>query len=64
MADYRLYLLTAGDRIDRAIPLTCDDDDQAIAEMTLHTVTGIGAELWQLGRMVRRFAPVSKSDVG
>ena len=61
MADYRLFLMTAGDRIDRAIALTCDDDDQAIAEMKLQTVAGNGAELWQLARMVSRLAPVSLS---
>ncbi len=57
MPDYRLYLLTAGDRIDRAIVLTCDDDEQAIAEMAISTVAADGAELWQGARLVRRVAP-------
>lgn len=57
MPDYRLYLLTAGDRIDRAIVLTCDDDEQAIAEMAIQTVAADGAELWQGARLVRRVAP-------
>lgn len=60
MADYRLYLLMPNSRIDRAIALTCDDDEHAIAEMALHTVQGNGAELWQLSRMVRRVAPIAK----
>ncbi len=57
MPDYRLYLLTAGDRIDRAIVLTCDDDDQAIAEMALQTKAADGAELWQGSRRVLRVPP-------
>ncbi|MDP2116587.1 MAG: hypothetical protein Q8J71_04245 [Brevundimonas sp.] len=58
MLDYRLYLLTAGDRIARAIVLTCADDDQAIAEMETHTVAADGAELWLGERLVRRIAPM------
>ena len=57
MPDYRLYLLTAGDRIDRAIALSCDGDEQAIAEMAINTVTADGAELWQGSRLVFRAAP-------
>lgn len=57
MPDYRLYLLTAGDRIDRAIVLACDDDDQAMAEMETHTVAADGAELWLGERLVHRVAP-------
>jgi len=58
MPDYRLYLLTAGDRIDRAIVLTCDDDEQAIAEMASRAVAADGAELWQGSRRVLRVPPV------
>lgn len=61
MTDYRLYLLTAGDRIGRAIVLTCDDDDHAIVEMRLQTVAADGAELWQGSRMVHRVPPVPKA---
>jgi hypothetical protein len=57
MPVYRLYLLTAGDRIDRAMVLTCDDDEQAIAEMETHTVAAGGAELWLGERLVHRVAP-------
>lgn len=58
MPDYRLYLLTAGDRIDRAIVLTCEDDEQAIVEMALQTVAADGAELWQGSRRVLRIPPM------
>lgn len=57
MTDYRLYLLTRGDRIDRHIALACDDDEHAIAEMSLHIVAAEGAELWRGSRLVRRIAP-------
>ena len=57
MTDYRLYLLTSGDRIDRHIALACDDDEHAIAEMGLHIVAAEGAELWRGARLVRRLAP-------
>lgn len=57
MTDYRLYLLTSSDRIDRHIALTCDDDEHAIAEMSLHIVAAEGAELWRGSQLVRRFAP-------
>lgn len=57
MTDYRLYLLTSADRIDRHIALACDDDEQAIAEMSLHVVAAEGAELWRGSRLVRRVAP-------
>lgn len=58
MPEYRLYLLTAGDRIDRAIVLTCDDDDQATAEMETHAAMADGAELWLGERLVRRLPPM------
>ena len=57
MTDYRLYLLTRSDRIDRHIALVCDDDEHAIAEMSLHIVAAEGAELWRGARLVRRVAP-------
>ena len=57
MPDYRFYLLNAGDRIDSAIALSCDDDEQAIAEMAINSVTADGAELWQGSRLVLRAAP-------
>jgi hypothetical protein len=58
MTDYRLYLLTSGDRIDRHIALSCDDDEHAIAEMGLHIVAAEGAELWCGVQLVLRVAPV------
>jgi hypothetical protein len=64
MPDYRLYLLTAGDHIDRAIVLTCDDDEQAIAEMAINTVTADGAELWLGARLVLRVAPKPDPEKG
>lgn len=57
MTDYRLYLLTSGDRIARHIALACDDDEHAIAEMSLHIVAAEGAELWRGARLVRRVPP-------
>lgn len=57
MTDYRLYLLTRGDRIDRHIVLTCEDDEHAIAEMGLHIVAAQGAELWRDSELLRRVAP-------
>lgn len=57
MIDYRLYLLTKGDRIDRHIILTCEDDEHALAEMGLHIVSAQGAELWRGSDLLRRVAP-------
>ena len=57
MPDYRLYLLTAGDRIDRTIVLTCEGDEQAIAEAATLMVEANGAELWQGSRNVWRTSP-------
>lgn len=62
MPDYRVYLLTARDRIDRAIILTCDNDEQAIAEMALHSMTASGAELWLGQNLVHRIAPVGEDE--
>lgn len=59
MADYRLYLLTAADRIDRAIILTCVGDDQALAEMAQHAAGSAGAELWLMDRLVHRSRPAA-----
>lgn len=59
MADYRLYLLTAADRIDRAIVLTCHTDDQAMAHMAQHAGVAPGAELWLGTRLVHRVPPRS-----
>lgn len=57
MPDYRLYLLTAGDRIAQALVMTCDDDAQAVEEMAIKTVSADGAELWQGSRLVLRTPP-------
>ena len=61
MPDYRVYLLNAQDRIEEALLVTCDDNEQAIAEMVLNAEAANGAELWQLGRLVHRVKPVPKS---
>lgn len=58
MPDYQLYLLTVSDHIDRTVLLTCDDDEQALAEMAINAVTAGGVELWQDQRLVRRVPPV------
>lgn len=63
MPDYRLFLLTAADRIDRAMILTCDDDEQAIAEMAVHCEQACGGELWLEQRIVNRIAPVPKGKL-
>lgn len=59
MPDYCLYLLTAGDCVDWAIVLTCDGDDQATAEMEIHTATADGAQLWLGWRWVPGIATLS-----
>jgi hypothetical protein len=54
MADYRLYILDANDHIGRAIELAAEDDSEAIA-LARDRLDGEAAELWNLGRKVRRF---------
>ncbi len=57
MPDYRLYILNKKDRIDRAVLLSCDDQEHALAEMALHLVGADGAELWLGKQLVHRIAP-------
>jgi len=57
--DYRLYLLNKKDRIDRALVLSCESEEQAITEMYDHVVGADGAELWHDKRLVKRIAPNS-----
>ena len=54
MADYRLYLLDGHGRIDRALPLVFDSDEQAVETVVAYPHLH-GMELWQLERFVRRF---------
>ena len=61
MTDYRLYLLTRDDRIDRGIVLSCEGDEHAIAEMDLHIVAAEGGELWRGSQLLRRVAPVAST---
>ncbi len=56
MADYRLYLLNRQGRISRALPLVCESDDHAVEEVFAYPHND-GMELWQLDRLVRKFAP-------
>ena len=43
--------------------LTCDDDEQAIAEMAVHCEQACGGELWLEQRIVNRIAPVPKGKL-
>ena len=64
MADYRLYLLNRQGRISRALPLVCETDDHAVDQVYAYPHTD-GMELWQLDRLVRKFAPHrSSAEVG
>ncbi len=54
MADYRLYLLNLQGHIDRAVPLMCETDDQAVDEARAFPHAQ-GKELWRRDRLVRRF---------
>ena len=60
MPDYRVYLLNAQDRIEEALLLTCDDDEQAIAAMAIHTLDACGAELWLGQNRIYRVPPKGK----
>lgn len=58
MADYRLYLLDAEGRIrSRLELLDIATDADAIREAEAQR-EGQGAELWERGRIVRRFSPL------
>lgn len=57
MLDYRLYMLTAGDRIDQAVVFSCATDDRAISEAHSNFDLVRGAELWQAARLVLRVPP-------
>jgi hypothetical protein len=51
MADYRVYIIGADGHFRSAIPLVCENDDDAI-ERAKQLVDGHDLELWQLGRKV------------
>jgi hypothetical protein len=53
---YRLYLLDAANRIQRAVDLECEDDTQAIRQARAHTHVR-GKELWQGARRVMGCLP-------
>ena len=56
MADYKLYLFDTHDHVRRRVDLECRDDAHAIGLVAEHLWHN-RAELWQGGRMVRRFEP-------
>jgi hypothetical protein len=58
MADYQLYFIDKQNRVSRGIVLECRDDAHAIEIVCGHVRNG-AAELWQLDRLVKRFAPPS-----
>ncbi len=56
MVDYRLYLFDSKNHIHRRVDLECRDDAHAIEVVGEHAFHG-AAELWQRGRLVKRFEP-------
>lgn len=58
MSDYRLYFLE-DDRIRHVVVLSCDTDEDAIAEVEKHP-DGRAKELWCGARVVKRFEAASE----
>jgi hypothetical protein len=56
LAYYRLYLQDRDGRISDFKPCECDDDAAALAWAAQHPHPH-GMELWNLDRLVNRFAP-------
>ncbi|HEY2358196.1 MAG TPA: hypothetical protein VGH86_12165 [Phenylobacterium sp.] len=54
MPEYKLYLVDEDGHFVGAFDLTCPDDDAAIA-IVKKRADPCATELWQLGRLVRRF---------
>lgn len=56
MPHYRLYFLRADNRVDRAVDLDCESDEEAIDKAS--ELRGLEAmELWQGTRLVKRIEP-------
>ena len=53
MRDYRVYYLDEGGRVVRRETLRCKSDDQALALLDTPRPEPV-AELWDLGRLVKR----------
>lgn len=61
MPDYRLYLFERTGRIGRAVEFACRDD--AAAEQRCQDYAdGTTHELWERGRLVRRYSPRPPGD--
>ncbi len=56
MAQYRLYIVGANDRLQLAQALDCRHDAEAVAEAAKLLPAGQSAELWDAGRLVGRFS--------
>ena len=54
MADYRLYFVSEDDHIVGVRELACPDDEAAVSEALDQAQAG-AMELWQGGRIVRKF---------
>ena len=54
MADYKLYFLDSNSHIRRRLDLECESDEHAVEVVSEHVPYG-GVELWQAGRLVKRF---------
>jgi hypothetical protein len=54
MPRYRLYFINPGGRIEAAIDLDCQSDDQAIAR-SIEAADGRPMELWERDRRVKSF---------
>lgn len=59
MYPYRLYFLGGSGRIERGRELDCLHDDEAI-RLAWSAATGAAMELWQGGRLVKRFRAMPK----
>lgn len=56
LAQYRLYLVGEGDRLQPAAVLSSRDDAGAVAQAEDRLRRGQAAELWAGGRLVGRFS--------
>lgn len=61
MPAYRLYFVTSGGHIWRAVELDTSDDEAAIQAAEAQR-DGSAMELWERDRIVRRFEPASLPD--
>ena len=63
MPDYYAYTIGKDGHITARLPIVSDDDEGA-RQVAKTLVNGHAIELWQLGRFVERFDPISSNAYG